>query len=416
MSKAREIEREMEYEPGLRWLCGLQTINHHTLSDFVSEGGEELKELFAQLLAVLEGEGLISLERVMHDGTRVRAQASSSSFRREKSLRARLAQARELVEQMEREGPGDEEPRRVAARRRAAREREVRVGRALREVQKLGAESRKKEGEKEQVRASTSDPEARVMKQSDGGFRPSYNVQISTEAQNRIIVGLDVTQAGNDYAQLQPAVEEIKANLGERPKQVVVDGGYSSVDNVVAMAGQQVDLIGSLGDGESRSAAALKRLGIKPEYGPKQFEPLEGGAALRCPAGKKLDYIGGYKNHSWVYGQYRARGSDCRGCPHQPHCCPRRPERGRVVSIRREPPEWSAFREKMATEEARHIYRQRAGVAETPHAWIKESFGLRQFRLRGLLKVRSEALLYGLAYNVMQWIRLRWRPALAAGG
>lgn len=68
---------------------------------------------------------------------------------------------------------------------------------------------------------------------------------------------------------------------------------------------------------------------------------------------------------------------------------------------------------KMKTQEAREIYRRRGEVAEFPNAWIKEKIGLRQFRLRGLIKVGMEVLWACLAYNLQQWIRLCWRPRLA---
>jgi len=72
------------------------------------------------------------------------------------------------------------------------------------------------------------------------------------------------------------------------------------------------------------------------------------------------------------------------------------------------------FAEKMETEAAKAIYRQRGAVAEFPNAWIKDKLGLRQFRLRGLVKVRLEVLWAALTYNIQQWIRLSWRAGLAA--
>ena len=69
----------------------------------------------------------------------------------------------------------------------------------------------------------------------------------------------------------------------------------------------------------------------------------------------------------------------------------------------------AAFVEKMQTEAAKIIYRTRAAVAEFPNAWLKAQIGLRQFRVRGLKKVRGEVLWACLAYNLQQWVRLRWR-------
>ena len=72
-----------------------------------------------------------------------------------------------------------------------------------------------------------------------------------------------------------------------------------------------------------------------------------------------------------------------------------------------------AHAEKMQTEEAKQIYRHRGEVAEFPNAWIKDKIGLRQFRLRGLVKVGMEVLWACLTYNIKQWIRLCWRPQWA---
>jgi transposase len=76
ISSAREIARRCEYEPAFQWLTGLGQINHHTLSDFRIEHREALDELFTQVLAILSTQNLITLERVMHDGAKIYANAS----------------------------------------------------------------------------------------------------------------------------------------------------------------------------------------------------------------------------------------------------------------------------------------------------------------------------------------------------
>jgi hypothetical protein len=128
ISSAREIERLMPWEPAMRWLAGLETVNAHTLSDFRVEHKAALDELFAQLLALLSVEGLVDLSQVMHDGTKIRAQAGADSFRREKTLKEWLQQAREAVRQMG--DPQAEAPaknRKKAAQERAAEERVKRL-------------------------------------------------------------------------------------------------------------------------------------------------------------------------------------------------------------------------------------------------------------------------------------------------
>jgi transposase len=239
ISSAREIARRCSYEPAFQWLCGLGEINHHTLSDFRVDHDGSLRELFVQVLGVLSSEGLVSLERVMHDGTRIKACAGSDSFRREERLKEHLEAARKQVEAMG--DPRQEEPtRKRAAQERAVGERQQRLEQALAEVQKV--RQAKRAQDKEQARASQSDPQARIMKQSDGGYAPSYNVQLSTEASHRIIVGAEVSQSGSDFVHLIGAVAQVEQNLGHKPAQVVVDGGFTSRENILAMAEQGVDL------------------------------------------------------------------------------------------------------------------------------------------------------------------------------
>lgn len=415
ISSAREIERIMQWEPGMQWLAGLGKVNHHTLSDFRVQHKEALDGLFAQLLALLETAGMIRLEQVMHDGSKIRAQAGADSFRREKTLRERLEQARRVVTEMG--DPRAEAPakdRREAARERAARERAKRLEAALEELQDLQAQ-KKSESEKQEVRVSLSEPEARLMKHGDHAIAPSYNAQISTDAERTIIVGAQLSQCSSDAGSLMPALAEVEENLGRKPGQVVVDGGYTNRSNIVACAAEGIDLVGSLPDPAERSAAAVKARGIGAEFAPTHFRILDDGGRLECPAGCVLERLRRNRKGGVLYQQYRARGQDCTACAHQPRCCPRHPEKGRTVSIRlEEQTEVAAFRKKMESEEYRARYQKRGPIAEFPNAWIKEKLGLRKFRVYGLAKAGAELLWACLTYNIMQWLRLIWRqPAKA---
>ncbi|MFI5095274.1 MAG: transposase [Candidatus Acidiferrales bacterium] len=119
VSSAREIERRRAYHPAYQWLTGCEVINHHTLSDFRIQHQQALDALFAQVLGVLSSEGLITLERVMHDGTKIKASASDKSFRREKTLRAHLEAAKERVQAMGDPREEDSNRRTVRAQERA---------------------------------------------------------------------------------------------------------------------------------------------------------------------------------------------------------------------------------------------------------------------------------------------------------
>jgi hypothetical protein len=163
-----------EWDPAYQWLTGARVVNAHTLTDFRVKHEKTLKELFVQILGLLSADGLITLERVMQDGTKIRGCAASDSFRRKERVEQALKQAAEQVEAVEEMGEEESSRRAAKARQRAQRERKERLEKALEEFEKLAEEGSDKD--KEQRRVSTSDPQARVMKQADGGFAPSYIV------------------------------------------------------------------------------------------------------------------------------------------------------------------------------------------------------------------------------------------------
>ena len=405
---AREIARLCEYHPAYQWLSGLEVVNYHTLADFRIRHKEALDQLFIEVLGVLSHEGLITLERVMHDGTKVKAWASSKSFHRKATLEDHLRLAREQVRQMG-DPESEELSQRVAkARERSVREKQQRLEEALKALEKIKA-SRSKASDKEKVRASSTDPEARIMLQANGAYGPAYNVQISTDAQSKIIVGVGVTQACADAAELEPAVERIETNLGQKPGQMVVDGGFTNQATMEAMIEKQVDLIGALPERSGVAPNRLEQRGVSPEFYPEVFTYDASADSYRCPAGKVLKFEGEQQQSASLHRRYRAKVRDCKRCEFQGRCCPGT-KKGRSLVRSEATPEMVAFQAKMETPEAQAIYKQRAGVAEFPNAWIKDKMGLRQFRLRGLAKVTLESLWACLTYNICQWIRLCWKP------
>ncbi len=412
VSSAREITRLCEHHPAYQWLTGFEPVNYHSLSDFRVAHRAALDELFVQVLGLLSAEGLVSLQRVMHDGTKVKACAGGDTFRREEKIRAHLELARQQVKQMG--DPRNEElSQRVAkARERAARERQQRLELAEQELKKL-RQSKVGQEAKQEARVSETDPEARIMKQSDGGFAPSYNVQISTDARHKIIVGVGLSQSGSDYGELPPAMDRVEENVGRQPEQAVVDGGFTSRETILDMDQRGVDLIASLGDGKGQSGGQMDRRGVDPAFRPEAFRYDPESDTYTCPAGKVLAHQGKAKRPGVILHQYRAAGAECAACAFKAKCCPHNTAAGRMVVRAQEAPAVAAFRAKMETEGAKQIYRQRGAVAEFPIAWIKDKLGLRQFRLRGLLKVTMEAIWACLTYNIQQWIRLCWRRAPA---
>jgi transposase len=409
IGSAREIERQCEYEPGFQWLCALKPINHHSLSDFRVDYDKPLTELFTQVLGVLSAEGLITLERVTHDGPRIRAAASGNTFRSEKTLREHLEQARQQVRAMGDPSQPPANDRKAAAQRRAKQEREQRLESALEQLQQLRQDRRYNQNE---ARASETDPEARVMKRSGGGFEPSYNLQISTDAAAGVIIGLNVTQSGADAPHLQPAIQRLKQTFGKVPDQVLADAGCISSQNIVALH-EETDLLGPIpAASPARLQAQRKRYGVAEQFAADRFVFLAEQNSLQCPAGQLLPYYRIQDAPGGAVREYKATPDVCGACQYKLQCCPQ--TAARTIRVLDEDPEIICFRTKMEKPENIAIYKQRSQVAEFTNAWLKEKIGLRRFRVRGLRKVTLEALWAAITYNVQQWIRLRWRKQATA--
>jgi hypothetical protein len=191
---------------------------------------------------VLINEGLVKLDRLSLDGLRVRAAAGAASFRRGDSLKACLKKATALVEALSREigdNPGAADRRRQAARARAAADRVARIEAAQKRHEKLEAERKRREKtnqkqtkEQKPPRASTTDPEARVMKMADGGFRPAYNAELIAEPKSGIILGVDIDTTGSDRGWVKPMVEQVKEHFGRTPNELLVDAGFSNAADI----------------------------------------------------------------------------------------------------------------------------------------------------------------------------------------
>jgi exonuclease VII small subunit len=232
-----------------------------------------------------------------------------------------------------------------AAQERAARERIARLKQAQQEVQKVAnAREKRKKGDGDSARASTTDPEARRMKMGDGGTRPAYNVEFSTDLNSLAIMGFDVTNAGTDAGQLEPMTQKIEAEQGPLPEtaESYVDGGFVTREDLTSMAQRGVTV----------------------------YAPIK------------------------AVEKHQQQGKD-----------PYAPRRG-------DTPQVVAWRERMATEEARQKYKQRA-KCEWTNAECRNR-GLHQFVVRGLPKVRAVVLWYVLVHNLFRMVALRAKQTLAA--
>jgi transposase len=253
VGSARELCRLCQEHRTYQWLCGGVSLNYHTLSDFRVGHGPELDELLTQVIASLVDQELVSVWRISQDGTRVRACVGTSSFRRRDRLNKLYQQARAHVEKLRQqvEDPvlsAEISARQRAAGQRAAEEREKRIGQALAQLPELEQKKLQRKVAKDkapdltQLRVSTTDPQARVMRMSDGGYRPAVNVQLACDPQSRAIVGVEVSSEGSDAGHSEPLRLQVEARTGQKVKEQLLDGGYLNLQEIERAEQAQVAL------------------------------------------------------------------------------------------------------------------------------------------------------------------------------
>jgi transposase len=351
IGSARELARRCEESAPFRWLCGGVTVNHRLLSDFRTDHGAALDELFTQVIASLVDQGLVGVSRISQEGVRVRVSAGASSFQREERLQELLRQAKQHVQEVRQqlEDPARRagvSARQKAARKRAAEEKQQRLEQAmaqLPELKRKQAEAEKRAGQgqhgqkvrERQPRVSTSDPEARRMKMPNGGFNPAVNLQLATDTDSRAIVGVEVTNEGSDSVGLsEPLREQVEQRSGGRVEQHLLDGGYMRKEDIEQAHRQGVELF----------------VPVKPAKNPQN-------------RGRELEA-----------------------------------KRGDSDAV-------LAWKQRMASERGKEIYKLRAATSETVNADLRSYRGLTQFTVRGLNKIKCVALWCALAYNILHFSR-----------
>jgi hypothetical protein len=346
VGSARQLSRLVLEHDAYRWMSGGVQVNHHSLSDFRVAHGAALDELLSASLAALMTAGAVKLQCVAQDGVRVRASAGAASFRRKASLQDNLELARtrvrELKEQLDAD-PAQDSRRKAAAQQRARREMQDRLQSALDRLPELQAIKRRNGSPAEEARASSTDADATVMKMADGGFRPAYNAQYASDCHSQVIVGVEVSTSGSDMGQLAPMVQQIEQRLGSAPHKMLVDGGFP--------AHAQIDAV----------ADKTEVYAPVPEARAKKDENKDDN------------------------------GNAVAQDKHEP-----KPDDSAAVA---------SWRQRMASDEAKALYKQRAATAECVNAQARNR-GLQRMPVRGLKKVRCVALLFALAHNLMRTLAL----------
>jgi transposase len=248
---SRRIQKRLQEDIPFKVLAAGNEPDFRTISDFRKIHIGTLQELFEQVLELALEVGAVKVGRVTVDGTKVKANASKHKAMSYGRMEEKQQQLREEVKQLleQAEAADEEEDRRHGGQRgdelpEELRRRETRLAKiklakkvieqrarekAAAEGKSAGEAKRAKPEDKDQY--NFTDPESRIMKGADG-FVQGYNAQAAVEPEMMLIVGQSVTEAANDKQQLEPIVEAIEQQSGQRPKEILADSGYCSEENL----------------------------------------------------------------------------------------------------------------------------------------------------------------------------------------
>lgn len=357
VGSARELDRLTERDLAYRWLsCGVP-INYHGLADFRVAHAEVLDALLTKSLAALMAEGLVDIDEIIVDGTKVKASAGKSSFKRAVRLEEAMASAKQRVEKLKLEvdaDPAATSKRRQAARARAARETEERAAKAKAKLAEIDKErgtrankSPKEVAEQKEARASLSDADARRMRFADGAIRSAYNIQLATTSDHGFITGIQATDRRNDSGLARPMLEETERRTGRCVKRLLADSGYACNADIAALGTRPDNPVAVY------VPPPIDRQDIKPEN-------------LAARTNKRA----------------------------------------------REPQVIKDWRERMASEDGETVMKRRERIERVNAQTKNRGFGV--MLVRGLAKVQAVALWQALAHNLATALRLRAATAAAA--
>lgn len=452
MSRKIRSSRQIEYAVGNNvdfiWLVEGRKFDHSTLCDFRTRFKKELRGLFRQLGKLALTIGLVRLNQVTFDGTRVLANNSRHETLTAAGLEERLEQLdQELAEYLadcaatdraEDDLFGAVAP--VPLKLAGIKGRQAELKKALETVRAMDEDRRKNQQmdpAKNPAQLPMTDQDARIMPNKEGGYAPNYTPLAAVDVDSDFIVGVGVISSTTEHTETLSIVEQIEADFGQRPGQLLADGHHATGQNIAAFEHSGTELVSPLPEPATASNPALRLDPTQPvpeaQWGqlPRnpQYKKLDKSCFLydeerdvyHCPLGQTLKYeetkkeslAGGQSLRVRVY-----RCGACTGCPLLEQCVLPQSKGGRTV--RRD--EFTKHRErhsaKMATPESKATYGKRLHGGEVIFAHIKHVMGLRQFLLRGTEKVNLEWLWTCTSYNVFKLVRyvtrLRGELALAA--
>jgi hypothetical protein len=285
-----------------------------------------------------------------------------------------------------------------------------------------------------------TDPDSRITPNKEGGFAANYTPVAGVDVDSGLIVTADVIAGTDEEQLLVAAVQDVEEQFETRLEAVLADGLFATGANLEALDQQGITLYSPSGQPDPEKNPAVRADLTQPvpaeQHERLPTKKLKGGGrqlekaafvyeaerdCYRCPQGqpltRKQTTTDRRKDGTEIKRtRYEADAADCAECPLKAQCLSGR-AKARQISRDQFEPHREALARRMATPEGKAVYAQRRAVGERPFAVIKQHFGVRQFLLRGLDRVRQEWRWLTIAFNLQKLLHaLQARPGPAPTG
>jgi transposase len=438
---SRQLEDACANRLDFKWLVDGREIDHSTFAKFRTKHEKGLRELFKNVCKIARQLGLISLEEVATDGTKIKADCSRYKTKGAaeisqwlEAIEDQIAEA--LAEMAANDATEDKQfgldgslTKLPAKLRDLVRRKEL-----LEKAQEAVLSIEKKREDKHEAspdkvaKVSVSDPDARILPNKEGGFAPNYTPVVTADSEAGFIVSEGVTNSNAEYPFQLQALSDMDEMFSELPEYMMGDGAFLDLETT-----QQIEEQGVIPLAPAQSTAAVKgdaayrddpTEAVSPDclddlpvnkktgrFTRKAFVFDVENNCFRCPMGKCLSLCSICKHKRTSSNRivetlvYKAQKEDCLECPCRDRCIPDHHNYRRVERMKSsETIDRMAFR--MSQDENKERYNRRKLIAESPFAHIKHAMAIRRFLHRGMSKIQLEWKWICTAYNLSKLIRI----------
>ena len=397
VQSSRRLEREAGRNVEVMWLTGRLVPDHKTIADFRKDNGPAIRKVCARFVALCRQLGLLAAASVAIDGSKFKAVNNRDRNFTSAKMKRRMAQIEESVARyLHQLDSNDRQEPSLAQTMRTTRLKE-KIERLKEEMQRLEKlEVQRLAAPDQQI--SLTDPDARSMATSGrGSGMVGYNVQAAVDIKHHLIVAHEVTNEGNDRAQLSNMSEQTKVALEVDRLDVVADRGYFDSEEILAC--ELADITVTLPKPQTSANRAKGRF-VKADFRYVAQEDV-----YLCPAGERL--IWRYKTEEKGLILHRYWTSHCRSCAIKDLCTPSKERR-----VTRWEHEHVLEAVQQRLDEHPEKMRQRRETVEHPFGTIKSWMGATHFQMKTLKKVGTEMALHVLAYNLKRVMNIMGIGAL----